>query len=154
MKFTRKFVFFGDSWELWGAPNTGKCKMTHYYWSKTTLGHLFWHPKSTPKELKIHPKSPKNGEISKKIGWKSPKILVNFTRNLVMFGDSGMRWGAPNAGKCRMTYYYWAKTTLGHLFRHPKSTPNRLVVKPTINSVGTQFHPVGLEITTIFRELW
>ena len=71
VKPTKILVTFGDSGVLWGAPNAGKCKMTHYYWSKTTLGHLFWHPKSTPKELKRHPKSPKTDEISMKFRWKS-----------------------------------------------------------------------------------
>ncbi len=63
----QNFGGFGDSRVLWGAPNAGKCKMTHYYWSKTTLGHLFGHPKSTPKELKKHPEPSKIDGISMKL---------------------------------------------------------------------------------------
>ena len=58
--FIRIFMILNAFWVPWETPNRGKCKKTHYYWSKTTLGHLFWHPKSTSKKVEIHSKSLKN----------------------------------------------------------------------------------------------
>ena len=143
VKFTKNLVVFGDSGVLWEAPSAGKCKMTHYYRSKTTLEHLFRHPKSTSKELKKHPKSPKNWWNFNGILVKITKILVKFTWNLVIFGDSGVLWEAPNAGKCKMTHYYWSKTTLGHLFWHPKSTSKEL-----------KKHPKSPKIDEISMKFW
>ena len=48
---------FSDSGVLPGAQNGGKCKMTHYYCTRTTSGHLILHAKSTPELVKWHQKS-------------------------------------------------------------------------------------------------
>ncbi len=71
---------FGDFWWFWGAsgsPEWWKCKMTHYYCAKTTLGHLILPPKSTPELVKWHQKSTQKCQIPLIFRWNSPKFRWN-----------------------------------------------------------------------------
>ena len=61
-------MVFGDSVVLPGAQNGEKCKMTHYYCTRTTLGHLILHPKSIPEFVKWHQNSTPKCEISLVLG--------------------------------------------------------------------------------------
>ena len=97
-------VILGDSGVLWGAPNGGRCKKTHYYWSKTTLGHLFLAPQ---KHLQIGGKAPEItfktakfhhfvGEMHQNFG----EIHQTFGGIHHHFGDFGWFWGALGSPKC------------------------------------------------------
>ena len=85
VKLTGILVICGDSGVLLGARNGEKCKMTHYYCAKTTLGHLIVPPKSTPELVKWHKKSTQKCQI--------PLILGEIHQNLGgihrNFGDFG-----------------------------------------------------------------